>query len=426
MVDSSKRNPGFVLQTLLIALLIGLAWRVFSLGMADAESRNSPDHALQWRAKHSSALFLLAEQQVKSPATYNEAEKNALAALHAYPLEGRAYRVLGQLAEAKKKPEQAYELFRRAVRYSPRDIESHLWLMNHALQTENADAAVFHLDRMLRIRIDLLPQLAPTIAGLAAHPSSQTILIRYLAKRPTWREQAIGWIATRKDAGQIYAVFFNRLTKSGGGLSEVEQKAWLNALNQSQQWSLAYLNWAMQLSATRQLELGNLFNGSFEYEPLGGEFDWQFEHIPGAVTDRVFREGAAGELALRVSFDDRRVPFNHVKQTLVLPAGHYRLSGKGLAEDLRSEIGLVWSVKCLGNGDSLALSEPMKGRSQGWQAFSVDFVVPSNECPAQRLSLMLPTRVASEQEIGGSVWFDGLRIQRIQGFTEQKANKPSL
>ncbi len=423
MAERSIRDRGYIMRTFWILLLVGLAWRIFTLGMADAESRTAPDKALQWRANHAAALFALAEEQVKNPATYREAGENARAALRAYPLEGRAYRILGQLAETEKKPEQAYKFFQKAAWYSPRDIESHLWLMNYSLQTENADAAVFHLDRMLRMRIDLLPQLAPTIAGLAVYQGSQDVLIHCLEKQPVWRTQAIGYIASRTDAGQLYAVFFNRLAKSGNGLNEVEQQAWLNALNQSQQWPLAYLTWAAQLSNSQQLGLGNLFNGSFEHEPLGGEFDWKFEHVPGAVVDRVAHAGADGELALRVSFDDRRVPFNHVKQTLVLPAGRYRLSGIGLADDLRSEIGLVWAVACLGKGNVVAASEPIKGRSKDWQAFSVDFDVPASGCSAQILWLKLPARAPSEEEIGGTIWFDALRIQRIQGFTEQKANK---
>lgn len=424
MVERLKQNPGLLLRVLLIFGLLALAFRIFSLGMADAENLSSQERALQWRPHHALALFLLAEQQVKNPELHDEARKNAIAALLAYPLDGRPYRVLGQLAEIEKSPDRAVELFQKAVLYSPRDIESHLWLMNYSLRTENAEAAVLHIDRMLRTRPDLVPQLTPTIAGLAGNPGSQDVLIRYLAKKPLWRTHATNAMTTYKDAGQLYAVFFNKLAKSDGGLSEAEQQAWLNALNQSQQWSLAYLSWAAQLPEDRQLELGNLFNGSFEREPLGSDFDWKFDHVPGAVIDRVSREGVVGELALRINFEDRRVPFSHVKQILVLPPSRYHLSGKVLAEDLRSEIGLVWSAQCLGKGDAvLAQSEPMKGRDQDWRAFSVDFEVPRNDCPAQSLILKLPARVDSEQEIGGTIWFDGLRIQKIQGFAEQKTNK---
>jgi|GEM_PF-990627 len=420
MVERAKSGPAFFLRLLLVFLLIVIAWRVLGLGMADAKSRSVPEQALQWRPKHSSALFLLAEQQAKNPASFGAAKKNALGALQAYPFEGRAYRVLAQVAEAESNPELAFSLYQKALRYSPRDLESHLWLLNYSLRTENADAAVHHLDRLLRMQIDLLPPLMPTIGGLAIQPVSQTALIDSLIKNPSWRTPAIKTLMAQQGAALQYAVFVNRLSKAKGGLSEPEQQAWLSALNQNQQWSLAYLNWANQLPAATQLELGNLFNGSFEHEPLGGEFDWQFERIPGASADLAFRDGVTGEKALRIRFDDRRVLFNHVRQTLVLPAGSYRFSGQGFTDDLRTELGLVWSVQCLGSGTGLALSQPWKGRSQQWQAFSMDFTVPNNQCPAQSLILKLPARIPSEQAIGGTIWFDGLRIQKIQALTERK------
>ncbi len=414
MVDRTGMNTRFAVRIFFVLLLIGLAWRVLSLGMADATSRSNPELALQWRPQHSSALFLLAEQQVKNPGLSGEAKKNALAALRAYPFEGRAYRVLGQLADAEKKPELALSLYQNAVRYSPRDLESHRWLLNHALQTENADAALHHLDRLLRMQIDLLPPLLPVIGGLAAMPQAQAALINTLIKNPAWREPAIKTLMAEKGSAERYAVFVSRLEKTKGGLSEQERQAWLKALNQNRQWQLAYLSWANQLPAETQLQLGNLFNGGFENPPLGSEFDWQFDQIPGASTDLAFREGAAGTKALRIQFDDRRIPFNGVHQTLVLPAGRYRLSGQGLADDLRTELGLVWSIRCLETGIDLGVTEPWKGRSQEWRAFTMDFEVPESQCSAQRLELKLPALLPAEQMIGGIVWFDALRIQKIQ------------
>lgn len=414
MAERSKSAPAHILRLLLFFLLLVLAWRVLSLGMADANTRTAPEQALQWRSKHSSALFLLAEQQAKTPASFEAAKRNAAAALRAYPFEARAYRVLAQMADAEKKSELAFDLYQKAVRYSPRDLESHLWLLNYSLRTENADAAVYHLDKLLRMQIDLLPPLMATVGGIAVQPASQTALINSLIKNPSWRTPAIKTLMAQKGAGSHYAVFVNRLAKAKGGLTESEQQAWLSALNQNQQWPLAYLNWADQLPAATQLSLGNVFNGGFEHEPLGGEFDWQFERIPGASIDLAFRDGVIGEKALRVRFDDRRVLFNHVRQTLVLPAGSYRFSGQGFSDDLRTELGLVWSVQCLGSEMGLALGEPWKGRSQQWQAFSIDFTVPISQCPAQALVLKLPARIPSEQAIGGAVWFDAFRVQKIQ------------
>ena len=236
MVKRAKWGAAFFLRLLLVFLLIALAWRILSLGMADAKSRSAPEQALQWRPKHSSALFLLAEKQAKNPASFDAAKKNAIAALQAYPFEGRAYRVLAQVAEAETNPELAFSLYQKAVRYSPRDLESHLWLLNYSLRTENGIAAVHHLDKLLRMQIDLLPPLMVTIGGLAMHPLSQTALIDSLTKNPSWRVPAVKMLMSQQDGASRYAVFFNRLSKAKGGLSEPEQQAWLSALNQNQQW----------------------------------------------------------------------------------------------------------------------------------------------------------------------------------------------
>ena len=424
MAKHAKSRTALFLRSLLVFLMIALAWRVVSLGMADAKSRSAPEQALQWRPKHSTALFFLAERQVKNPASFDAAKKNALAALQAYPFEGRAYRILAQLADAEKKSELALSLFQKAVRYSPRDLEAHLWLLNYSLRTENGVAAVHHLDKLLRMQIDLLPPLMVTIGGLAVQPVSQTALIESLTKNPSWRAPAVKMLMSEQQGASRYGVFFNRLANAEGGLSESERQAWLLAFSGNQEWSLAYLSWANQLPSDRQMQLGNVFNGGFEYEPLGAEFDWQFDRVPGANIERALREGAEGEKALRVSFNDQRVPFKSIRQTLVLPAGHYRMSGRGLAEDLRTEIGLVWSVQCMVSGIALGNSEPWKGSSSSWTKFSMDFDVPAVQCPAQSLFLQLPARTQSEQAIGGVVWFDVLRIKKTQRIDEQSLTKP--
>ena len=87
-------------------------------------------------------------------------------------------------------------------------------------------------------------------------------------------------------------------------------------------------------------------------------------------------------------------------------------------ENLLTERGLVWDIQCLGGGPNLAVSEPWQGSSQQWQRFSIDFDVPSLNCEAQSLTLKLPARVPAEQQISGAIWFDDLRIQKIQRLAE--------
>lgn len=423
MVDRPDARGIFVLRTLIVLLLAFLGWRAFTLGMADASATSAPMEALQWRSDQPAALFTLSEQQVKNPETHISARDNAQRSLRTYPFNGRAYRVLAQITEAEKNPALAYELFQKAEAYSPRDLETRAALLNHALLGGRIESAVYQLDMLLRLQPDLQAQLMPVIGELAAIPAAHDPLILALSKNPPWRLHSVKSLMVQEKAAERYAVFVDRLTQSEGGISDAEQQAWLVALNQGKQWSLAYLSWALNLPPEFQKELGNIFNGSFENELLGSEFDWQFQPVPGASMDRSFRQGVKGEKALRVQFGDRRVLFNHVRQTLVLTAGSYRFSGMGLTENLVNERGLVWEIQCLGGGPNLAVSEPWQGNSKQWQPFTIDFEVPSASCEAQSLTLKLPARVPAEQQVSGAIWFDDLRVQRIQRLTQPSVQK---
>ncbi len=425
MADSPDARGKFALRIVIILLLLFLGWRVFTLGMADAKALKAPEEALQWRRSHPAALFILSERQVKNPETHISARDNALGSLKAYPFNGRAYRVLAQVSEAEKNSPLAYALYQKAELYSPRDLETRAALLNHALLGNQVEAAVYQLDMLLRLQPDLQPQLMPVIGQLAAIPAAHDPLILALGKNPPWRVHTIKSLFAQEKAGERYPLFVSRLTQSKGGMPDSEQQAWLGALNQNKQWSLAYLSWAVNLPPEQQQELGNIFNGGFENEPLGSEFDWQFLTVPGASMDRSFREGVSGKKALRVQFGDRRVLFNHVKQTLVLPAGAYRFSGQGLTENLVTERGLVWNIECLGGGPNLAISDPWQGNRQQWRRFSVEFEVPISNCEAQSLALQLPARVPAEQQVSGTIWFDDLRVQKIQRLIQHSVQKNS-
>lgn len=425
MVDQTVARQEFAMRIVLALLLAAMAWRVLTLGLADAAAVSAPGEALQWRGDHPGALFALSEQQVSNPETHVAARDNALGSLRAYPFNGRAYRVLAHIAESEKNPALAYGLYQKAERYSPRDLETRAALLNHALRAGQVEPAVYQLDMLLRLQPDLQPQLMPVIGELAAIPAAHDRLILALGKNPPWRLHTIKSLLGQEKAAERYAVFVNRLAQSKGGISDAEQQAWLAALNHGKQWSLAYLSWAVNLPSELQKELGNIFNGSFENEPLGSEFDWQFVPVPGASMDRSFREGVKGKKALWVQFGDQRVLFNHVRQTLMLTAGTYRFSGQALTENLVTERGLVWDIQCLGGGPHLAASEPWQGNSQQWRTFAVDFDVPSSNCEAQMLSLKLPARVPAEQQISGAIWFDDLRIQKIQRLIDPSVQKNS-
>jgi hypothetical protein len=84
------------------------------------------------------------------------------------------------------------------------------------------------------------------------------------------------------------------------------------------------------------------------------------------------------------------------------------------ARELENERGLIWRIACAEEKQQvLGETPPIKGSSD-WRAFDVAFAVPHYACRAQWLTLMVDARVALEQQISGSAWFDDLAVERVE------------
>lgn len=417
MTTNKKRqlNVNMILrQWLVIILIIGalalISWRVLSLGMADYYARSQPEKALAWRAEHPEALFLQAERLANEGSSGQpQAIQLARRALQANPLDGRVYRVLGHLAQLHGDQHQALSLYRIAARRAPRDLPSHAWLVNYYLRTGALLSALPHLDAMQRVQPELIPVLFPQLVAFATHAQTQPALGKLLNTSPPWRGPVL--IRLLQEAPNVIAIapLIEFLRKSPGGLSKGELSAWLERLTRDRHWRQAYRIWVSQLTPEQQKMRGNVFDGGFELTPSHDGFDWRIDNVPGARIDLLPTTDAGGQQALRVSFEDRRVSFNSVRQLLVLRPGQYRLQGRVWLDDLRSERGLVWTLRCVENDKVLASTEPLMGSSR-WHAFLVPFAVPALDCGGQWLQLSLPARFPAEQQISGRVWFDDLRI----------------
>lgn len=395
----------------ILALLVFLAWRAISLGLADHYAQHNPDRALWWRPHHSGALLQAAQDEaIRDPA---RARQLAEAALLADPREGRAYRVLGQIAERAGDVRGSVRLYEKASKLSPRDLPSHAWLERHYLATGKLGLALEQIDMMLRVQPETLPQQSVILIAMAGSLPAQPLLANKLSRHPPWREGFMAQLSQHAKDSRTVAPMVNLLRAQPGGLSDAELAAWIERLSRDHHWGEAYLAWVQSLTAAQQQKLGNIFNGGFEQEPSNNGFDWRFQHASGAYIERLPDGGAKGNLALRVSFEDRRIPFNHVQQLLALAPGSYRLAGRARAEGLRSERGLVWRVVCASDGKQLAGTDPLMGYSQ-WRPFATDFQVPVGDCGGQWLQLAVPARIAAEQRIGGRAWFDDLRIVKRQ------------
>lgn len=404
-------------RTLALAVMVGvaglMAWRVLSLGLADHWQRSDPERALQWRPAHPGALLRALDAAQSGQADAATIESLALATLQANPLDGRAYRVLAQLRESEHGIEAALPLYNAAVHRGPRDRYTHARLFEYGLQTGDVAKALGHFDFLLRLRPETAPTLLPVLVTLAAEPAVQPALAERLAAAPPWRAPFLRLLAqTATDAAAVEPLWQALRVGPRGGLPQAELQPWLDRLLREDQGDRAYLLWVSQLGQRELAELGNVFNGDFELAPSGFGFDWRFGRVAGARIDRMPVAGAGGNLALRIAFDDRRVPFAHVQQVLALPPGIWRLQGRARADALRNDRGLIWQVTCHAGGAPLGRSEPLKGQ-RSWHPFELEFEVPTQGCSAQVLRLLLPARIPAERRIGGQAWYDQLAIHRV-------------
>jgi hypothetical protein len=97
----------------------------------------------------------------------------------------------------------------------------------------------------------------------------------------------------------------------------------------------------------------------------------------------------------------------------MLPPGTYQLKGKYKA-DIINKRGMGWRISCAGGkGDSIGESALVTGVTKSWIEFEFGFEVPAVDCRAQQIRLELAARMASEQMVSGSIWYDELQISRV-------------
>jgi hypothetical protein len=407
-----QMNKKIVRNILLFGMAAVLAWRVLSLGMADHLAVDKPEKALFWRSGHPEALFRMAEQSVTGK-KWPQADEFALKALKANRLDGRALRVMAQVAENQGDEKRAAELFNKAVALSPRDLPSHVWLLEHALRNRQAKPAAVHMDALLRVAPELGKVLLPQAVALAVNPSAQDAMLAQLALNPPWRRHLLmASAASEFSAEQIVPVYIklNALSK----LEPADYLPLIDRLNKENRYAQAYLTWANLIPEKQRKYLGNVFDGGFELpmEEQVGAFGWQLQQVDGASAQLLGTQGTLGENSFYVEFEGRRTPYAHLSQMLALPPGQWQLSFRAKAERLDSSRGLVWRIVCQSNGKILAETEPMRGRFN-WQEFNKQFLV-SEDCAGQRLILMIPARIPAETLINGSIWLDELKIQRVE------------
>ncbi len=342
-------------------------------------------------------------------AHFDAAAALARRALAADPLDGRAYRVLADVAREQGDRDRQRTLIALAVQHAPRDIAARTWAAQIALERGDAAAAFSHYDRILRVAPAAQATIFPVLAGLAAMPGARDALVSRLAEQPPWRASLLGYFAgTTPSADDLPPVF--EALRARGGLSPDENAALVGRFVRDRRWDQAFVAWAGGLSARNwpRSERPSIAVSRMQAPP-SGPFEWNIGRVAGVDAGIRPLPDAAGH-ALRIEFQGQRSPFRDVRQLLLLPPGTgYQLQWRSRLDGLQVARGLRWTLTCAdGPAGTILATEPSAGSSP-WRQHAAAFDVPP-DCPAQWLVLELDARIAAETQAMGTAWFDDVEV----------------
>jgi hypothetical protein len=325
------------------------------------------------------------------------------------PMNAQALRMIGQLAESQGDEPGARRAMQAAAHLSLGESVALDWLMRKNLEESEFSLALYYADALLRTRPQIIDYVMPTLVRMAEDKAANPQLKLLLADNPPWRGSFFSALPGRISDARTPLELLLALRDAAAPPTIAELRAYLDFLIAHKFYELAYSTWLQFLPADRLISAGLIYNGSFEIAPSGLPFDWVMTAGSGVTVDIVDRLDTAGR-ALVVEFEDGRVDFQSVKQLIVLPPGSYDFSGKYKGE-LSGPRGMKWRITCAG-GAPIAESAMMSGMRPQWIEVDVAFTVPAGDCGAQYVRLDLDARMASEQFVSGSFWFDELAISR--------------
>ena len=412
MIDSALR----VAKGTGLLLLVGLlSWRIVVSGIAEyysqQDDRTEVVEALLWQPLQPQGLYQQALTQLESapPA----AERLLQAAAWADPSDALVYLALADLWVKAGRVPVAQGLVAVADALGPMRPPVLSRSADFWLRQGQWDRVLARWSNLLLNRPENAKQLFPVLLRVAENPASRPLLQPFLEQPPAWWLQFFSYTAQKAQSSETVLALYQARRRRGDPLDKVEQQAYLDRLLRDKRWLDAYLAWLNGLDDRQLTVLGNIYNGSFELPLTSVGFDWRVFPLRGVVVETAQTYGTRGDKALHINFNGQRAQFRHVLQYLFLEPGQYRLRGWVRVDQLRTERGLRWTMRCAPDQPVLVASELFLG-SDDWRLFGVEFTVPESDCMAQMLRLELEGRAALDFEVEGDIWFDDLSIARLE------------
>lgn len=329
------------------------------------------------------------------------------------PLNARALRILGQLAEAESDDTEAAKFMHAADRLSLHENAAAFWLLRNSAAHGDFKSAVYYADIMLRTVPQSSIYVVPILAKISEDPAGADLVKTLLAGNPPWRAQFISVLPDSVTDVRTPLTLLLALRSDPVPLTVKDIEPYLVFLIAHKYYGLAYYTWLQFLPPDNLRHAGLLYNGNFESTPSGLPFDWTITQGTGVTIDVVPRPDQSGDHALMIDFQFGRVDYHSVTELIMLTPGTYQFSGvyKG---NLVGPRGLKWRIVCASQtATNVGESGMITGSTKAWNNVTFAFTVPDKGCNAQYVRLDLDARMASEELVSGSIFFGDLQISRL-------------
>lgn len=389
-------------------LIAGAVWVGWQAVQEMASSRLPPPLALRISPASPTVLARAAEAELAAR-RFDNAEYLAQQSLAKAPFNVQALRVIGLVEAEQGEPERADDILTLAGNWSLRDGPTHAWLIERRLLQGNYGSAFAHADTLARRRTNLHPQLFQLFTTAAKlDPRAIPAIASLLAPNPPWRTAFMQTLLA-SDEGLALAANLALLleTREEGAFTDRElSNLYIYLMRRGRLEAMAEVRRRLQRPDPDAIPV----NGDFQSPSGVLPYDWKLMTGPGAVPEILNDDLRPRDNALRVQYDGVKIAV-FAEQLLQLKPGSHRVSGQRRTEMADAGAEVSWTVSCVESGlplaDTRSIAETDRNR---WRAFSMDVVVPSQNCGAQWIRL---TGRPGERRGMTLIWFDRLSVRPL-------------
>lgn len=309
-----------------------------------------------------------------------------------------AVTTLGMIAQLQGDVQDARRKFAYSESLSRRDLVTQLWLIEDAVGRNDIPAALRHYDTALRTKWGAWDLLFPLLAGASNDPMIAAELVKLLAKRPTWTNSFVTYLANNSSDPPATARLFIGLRRAGVPIGAEPQALVINALLAKRPDAAWAYYASVRPGADRRRSRDPDFTAMLD---PASQLDW----IPAASDTGLSASiQRAGQGAVFDFFAPASVGGALLQQIQLLPPGRYILQGRSSGINQPDEAQPYWVLTCTNDGRELGrVAVPNSDQHDG--TFSGYLTVPA-DCSSQYLALMARASNAIEGLSG--------QIERVQ------------